>query len=439
MAALMGSIIVGASPAQADTVPVPAWENPAVTSTDAKLTAHWNPVAGATKYYVYWAMPDGRNTVQSTTTTEIDLSRYSFPATGEFCARVRAFIGSDYGSTSQARCLTVGNPEPPPPAVPVPTFADPAITVTNNSLTLRWNPVAGATKYYVWWKIPNQSAPSLSSTTNTSHVLSRHNRPTDGEYCAYVRAFVGSDYSDHSPEQCVTVSAPPEPPATPTFPASPITVTDDHLTVRWNTVPEATRYMVYWAIPTRSGNTASSVTATTHSLSRSLFDESGEFCVRVRAIGDGGSGVTSGSQCITVSAPPPPTTTTTRPPTTTTTTPPTTTTRPPTTTTTRPATTTTRPAAPAPPTWRNPALNVSADNVTALWNGATGVSEWELKWTQGSTTVSTKMTRSRLAGFRYTGLTGRLCAQVRAFNGTTPGAWSSQKSFVAIAKPPPPA
>lgn len=123
------------------------------------MRAEWEPIAGATKYYVLYKQ-NGVTTWTSTETTNPYFVLTDTVPTAEYSFRVRPIFVSSYGLYSSIAKLTF-----------VPQ-AKPKLTLTNqtNAIRAEWKEIAGATKYIVYYKQSDASSWSSTETTNLYYL-----------------------------------------------------------------------------------------------------------------------------------------------------------------------------------------------------------------------------------------------------------------------------
>lgn len=184
-------------------------------STDTTFTVSWNAMQGATSYFVYFenqeiAVPGTENSVTFTNLTSNTSYTYKVCASSEDGR-------SPYSAEMTARTT------PPGPSVP----EEAAQTSTENSVTLNWNAVNGATSYDVIF-----DGQTYHVTRNTITINSL---APNTSYTYRVRANNANGSSEYG--QAKTVKTAPTAPAAPNESA-----TKNSITISWNAVPGAVSY-----------------------------------------------------------------------------------------------------------------------------------------------------------------------------------------------------
>jgi len=136
-----------------------------VTATNVSgnsFTLGWDPVPGATGYYVYQDTPRTPNgerisTRSPITTTSFEVERIVINTDRSFW--VRAYNDSGEGPSSIVVNINLHNTQLKAPA----NLKVTATNVGGSSFTLVWDPVPGASGYYVYEGVPNRLPPVLFS------------------------------------------------------------------------------------------------------------------------------------------------------------------------------------------------------------------------------------------------------------------------------------
>ena len=158
-------------------------------------------------------------------------------------------------------------PPPPPPPPPTPPAAPaPVCRVADDTLTVTWPPVTGATQYTR--RLGTASGTMASATTGRATTWSITGADLR-KLPAYRRAYVnaGNDAGTSAYRFCAFETPPEPPPSTPPGAPAPVCrVANDTLTVTWPPVTGATQYTR--RLGTASGTMASATTghATTWSI-----------------------------------------------------------------------------------------------------------------------------------------------------------------------------
>ncbi|MGN0687093.1 MAG: C1 family peptidase [Oscillospiraceae bacterium] len=219
---------------------------PAITVTpgDAQVTVKWSAVSGATKYIVY-SILNGVYTNRGTTTAT------SFNVTG-------LANGTKYGFLVQAYVNGAWTPFTSDDIKYATPAAKPAITVTpgNGQVTVKWNAVSGATKYIVY-SILNGQYTNRGTTTATSFAVTGLTNGT--KYGFLVQAYVNGAWTSFTADDIKYATPVAKPVIT-------VTPGNAQVTVKWNAVSGASKYIVYSILngqyTNRGTTTATSFTVT---------------------------------------------------------------------------------------------------------------------------------------------------------------------------------
>ncbi len=202
---------------------------PVVTAKagEGEVTLSWNAVSGATKYYVYSYL-NGSYTGQGiTTSTSYTVKNLAGGTKYGFV--VRAYIG---GALTPFTSADIAYATPTGATKPVVTAK-----AGEGQVTLSWNAVSGATKYYVYSYL-NGSYTGQGITTSTSCTVS--NLAGGTKYGFVVRAYIGGALTPFTSADIAY--------ATPTLASKPVvtaTAGEGEVTLSWNAVSGATKYYVY--------------------------------------------------------------------------------------------------------------------------------------------------------------------------------------------------
>ena len=210
---------------------------------------NWSGVSGARGYTVYWsAEPD----VTPTTGTAIDTQQPHLAHRGLANGITYYYVitsDTDFGQSAPSMVVE-GTPQAAPPAPP----GDLALKAGNNRITLRWDPVPGATHYTLYWK--NSAGVSTdidTSDAHITHVVSPFVHPGLDNGQTYFYRLVAENTqgtSDASTEYSTTPLLP--------LPSAPqITQADTasgQVTLHWQHTGIASQYELYWSTTSLSDN-----------------------------------------------------------------------------------------------------------------------------------------------------------------------------------------
>lgn len=189
------------------------------SATADTVTISWSAVAGADSYEVLF----NKNKTYMSTSTSVVIT--GLHANTSYNYQVRA---KNAGGVSGYSALQTIKTSLQVLAIPSGVTA----TATSNSITVKWNSVLGATNYDV--KVGN----NVYVVTTTSRTVTGLNAETN--YTYQVRAKNATGISDYSAAQ--TIKTLMSPPAVPTNVKA--TATINSVTVSWNAVTGARRYIV---------------------------------------------------------------------------------------------------------------------------------------------------------------------------------------------------
>jgi len=159
--------------------------NLTATGAAGQVTLDWNAVSGANNYTVYWDNATGINS-SSTAITSVSTDNYSHN-------------GLDNGSTYYYKVNAVDNDNTTgslssevSAATPLPAPDNFSASGANNTITLTWNTVSGATSYTLYWDNVSgidSSDTAITSITNDNYT---HSNMDNGSTYYYKVAAVNS-------------------------------------------------------------------------------------------------------------------------------------------------------------------------------------------------------------------------------------------------------
>ncbi len=318
------------------------------TSTENSVTVSWKAVTGATGYDVLF-----NGTVYGVTTTSKTFTGLS--ANTSYTYQVRTKNAKGVGEYSAPQTVRT-TPKAPSNA---------NVTANENSITLSWSAVTGATSYDVLF---NGKVYNVTGTSKTFTGLS-----SNASYTYQVRVNNADGSSTYSPSKTIKTA--------PSVPVSPsASATKNSVTIKWNAVTGATSYDVLF------NGTTYRVTGTSKTISGLTAGKSYSYAVRANSAG----GSSSYSTAKTIS---------------------------------------TLPNPPAVPT--NVKATSTTNSVTVSWTAVSGATGYEIVF--GGTTYSVTGTSRTFTGLlSNTSYTYRVCAK----NAGGKGSYSSSASIrTLVAKP----
>ncbi len=215
---------------------VDSLDAPVVTATNVassgKIKLSWDPVWGASKYYIYRATSKTGEYKYITSTTNTSLTNTSIEAGKAYYYKVKAVsaggVYSKYSNVASRTC----------------DLARPDITVSNvassGKLKISWDAVDGAEKYYVYRRVGTSGEYKyLTSTTKTS--LTNTSTEAGTKYYYKVKAIhentaANSAYSSAKSSTCDL----PRPSI-----STSIVASSGKIKVSWNEIDGAVKYYVY--------------------------------------------------------------------------------------------------------------------------------------------------------------------------------------------------
>jgi outer membrane protein assembly factor BamB/fibronectin type 3 domain-containing protein len=204
-----------------------------LTTTSVSLS--WNPVAGATRYYVFQATTSGGPYTQVASPTSASKAATGLTPGTTYYFVVKANNGFATSAASNEASAAL-------PAIPAAPTGLSASTASDTSLSLTWNAVAGATRYLVLEAtVSGGPYTQVAATTTTTKLVTGLTAATT--YYFVVEASNGVATSPASSQASAATAA---------TPAAPVGLsgsahTSSSVTLSWGTVTGATKYYVYEA------------------------------------------------------------------------------------------------------------------------------------------------------------------------------------------------
>ena len=162
------------------------------TGAAGQVTLDWNTVSGANSYTVYWDNATGISS-SSTAITSVSTDNYSHSGLDNGSTYYYKVAAVDNDNTSGSLSSEVNA------ATPLPAAANLSASGANNTVTLTWNTVSGATSYTLYWDNVSgidSSDTAITSininTDNTTHDNYTHSNMDNGSTYYYKVAAVNS-------------------------------------------------------------------------------------------------------------------------------------------------------------------------------------------------------------------------------------------------------
>jgi chitodextrinase len=163
------------------------------TITDTRVELSWNAIAMASGYYIY---QDGVKVGVSFTANNASINVKPNTA---YTFEVSAF--NENGEGPKSTKLTIQT-------LPTPTLAPTGLIANNiqsRSLTLSWNPVQGASQYYIYQKSPNSTMYSKVGTS-LGNSFDVSNLAVNTSYSFVIRAYNGNLSANSNELQVTTLN-----------------------------------------------------------------------------------------------------------------------------------------------------------------------------------------------------------------------------------------
>ncbi len=174
-----------------------------VSANDAANTLQWNSVSGATSYNIYWSTTSGTG-VSGTKISNVS-SPYTHTSLANGTTYYYVITAVNSVGESASSVEVSGTPAIPPPNAPSLKSVIPG----NQQTLLSWNPVAGATRYNLYWSTTSGKAASGTKITNVTSPY-QHTGLTNGSTYYYVLTAVSAaGESSPSAEVGATPFVPP--------------------------------------------------------------------------------------------------------------------------------------------------------------------------------------------------------------------------------------
>jgi len=207
-------------------------------ATEYAIFITWNPVAGATSYQIRYCQAGGA-CYEHYTTTNTEILIPGLASETEYTYQVRAIRGSEQTEYSTVKSITTLDPNV---EISVPTNVK--ATATATSITVTWNPVAGATGYRIKYCYA-EIAYCFDHLTTENTTMLIPELPAGFNFSYQVCAIKGeSDQSEYSAVQYIVTAAEQLPDPVP-VPTNVNAVADENsITVTWNAATGANAYQI---------------------------------------------------------------------------------------------------------------------------------------------------------------------------------------------------
>ena len=256
---------------------------PAVLGGDKQITLSWKAVNGAVSYRVYW------NTKGEVTASDVhlDVSTSSLVHTGVanggvYFYRIAALNAGGESPLSTETKVTLA-PDAPVVAAPV---------GGTNQVTLKWERVAGATAYNIYW---NTSGDVISKDQKISSATSPYVHQNLANGLTYHYQITALNAGGETAAAPIRVTLIPDAP-----PVGTTLAGDKQAAVQWTAVPGATGYTVYWNASGKVSERDAKLESLKAPLSHTGLTNGGSYYYRVSAHNEAGAGPLSPEFSVTI-------------------------------------------------------------------------------------------------------------------------------------------
>ncbi|MDR0456660.1 MAG: fibronectin type III domain-containing protein [Treponema sp.] len=202
-----------------------------VTNTELTIAIAWNPVNGAEKYNVYCGTTAGELTLKGTSVSPSYLIEGLTPNITYY---ISVSAENNAGEGVKSASITVTTNHSIKPAAPSGLAAG---DITETSIAVSWNSVAGASSYNVFAGTASDTMTLHGNTTDTSYLIEGLDSNT--RYYISVSAKTSSNESD----QCTSINTVTKPDAPKGLSAG--TITSNSITATWTSISGVSGYRVY--------------------------------------------------------------------------------------------------------------------------------------------------------------------------------------------------
>jgi fibronectin type 3 domain-containing protein len=163
------------------TLSLSAPSNLTATGVAGQVTLDWNAVSGANSYTVYWDNTTGVSS-SSTAITSISTDNYTHSSLDNGSTYYYKVAAFDTDNTTGYLSSEVSA------STPLPAPDNLSASGANNTITLTWNSVSGATSYTLYWDNASGIDSSDNVIDNITNVNYTHSSLSDGTYYYKVAA-----------------------------------------------------------------------------------------------------------------------------------------------------------------------------------------------------------------------------------------------------------
>ncbi|MEO7176243.1 MAG: fibronectin type III domain-containing protein, partial [Saprospiraceae bacterium] len=200
--------------------------------------ANWDPIPGAYSYYIQWKESGSNTWTYSGTTNGNFFDMMGLFNNTSYVWRVRVNCGNGNQSAFSNYVYFATNCQP---ACTIPTNLT-ATNITNNSATLGWSNIPGATNYTIQYQVSNSGNWITVNSVNNWYALG--NLQNNTSYTFHVKAICNGGWSDYSYNFTFTTGG---------YSSCPIptwtmenNITSTSAVLSWDAMPGACSYTVEW-------------------------------------------------------------------------------------------------------------------------------------------------------------------------------------------------
>ena len=245
-----------------------------VSNTASGIKIKWDKVSGAAKYRVFFKTGSGSWTkIADTTSTNYTWTSAKSGQSYKFTVRCVSSDGKTYTSGYDSAGLSLNY-------IAVPKLS--SVFADNSGTVIKWDKVAGAENYRVFYKTASGELTKIADTVGTSYTWTGAKYGTEYTYTVRCLSKDGKSYTsdyDHTGKSLKSVAAPK---------LKSVSVDNSGTVIKWDKVSGAEKYRVYYKTGSGNWTKIADTTSTAYTWTGAKSDTSYSFTVRCIA-GDGKS------------------------------------------------------------------------------------------------------------------------------------------------------